>query len=227
MHSAMGDGTVKKGVRLPLWGRVALAAMRSRRRKTGFWGRPWIGLAVFLCASFAMMLADLPGCRRTHCRAALPADAEADEVQGDSQELLVTGYCNCGKCCGWRKKWFLFGEPVYNYGTMKGSPKKVGVTASGKIAAKGTIAADLSVYPFGTKMEIPGYGAGVVQDIGGSIKGAHIDLWFPTHADAIAWGAQKLKVKIEKAKAEKPKPQDEKPKIQAEKPKTQADKAKK
>ena len=202
MHSAMGDGTVKKGVRLPLWGRVALAAG--------------------VCA---LVACPLLRSGRDHPHAAMP-DISTSGTSGDTQELLVTGYCNCGKCCGWRKKWFLFGEPVYNYGKMKGSPKKVGVTASGTVAAKGTIAADPSVYPFGTKIEVPGYGTGTVQDIGGSIKGAHIDLWFPTHEDAIAWGAQKLKVKVEKAKA---KEQPEKPKIQAErqKPGENAEKAKK
>ncbi|MBQ4422443.1 MAG: 3D domain-containing protein, partial [Schwartzia sp.] len=79
-----------------------------------------------------------------------------------------------------------------------GKPKKVGVTAFGAVAAKGTIAADPAVYPFGTKIEIPGYGAGIVQDIGGSIKGAHIDIWFPSHEEALAWGVRKLKVKVEK-----------------------------
>lgn len=200
MHSAMGDGTVKKGVRLPLWGRVALAA----------------GVCALVACPFLRS-------GRDHPHAAMP-DTSTSGTSGDTQELLVTGYCNCGKCCGWRKKWFLFGEPVYNYGKMKGSPKKVGVTASGTVATRGTIAADPSVYPFGTKIEVPGYGTGTVQDIGGAIKGAHIDLWFPTHEDAIAWGAKKLKVKVEKAKA-----QPEKPKIQAErqKPGKNAEKAKK
>ena len=122
------------------------------------------------------------------------------EIVGDEHELLVTGYCNCGKCCGWRKKWFFFGEPVYNSGKMKGKPKKVGVTASGTVAAKGTIAADPAVYPFGTRIGIPGYGLGIVQDIGGSIKGAHIDIWFPSHMEALAGGARKLKVKVENSK---------------------------
>ena len=42
--------------------------------------------------------------------------------------------------------------------------------ASGKMAKVGTIAADTSVYPFGTIMYIPGYGYGEVQDVGGAIK---------------------------------------------------------
>lgn len=107
---------------------------------------------------------------------------------------MTTGYCNCGKCCSWRKKWFFFGEPVYNYGKLQGKPKKVGVTAKGTTAHIGTIAADPSVWKFGTKLSVPGYGDGVVEDIGGAIKGRHIDLWFPTHAEAIRWGVRWLRV---------------------------------
>ena len=125
-----------------------------------------------------------------HETAPAPEIAGEDcEVVGDEHELLVTGYCNCGKCCGWRKKWFFFGEPVYDYGNLRGTPKKVGVTASGAVAAKGTIAADPTVYPFGTRIWIPGYGSGTVQDIGGSIKGAHIDIWFPSQFAADGWCA--------------------------------------
>ena len=155
----------------------------------------WICL--FLVVSAVITLVDGFS---VHESAAAPERAVEDyEVVGDEHELLVTGYCNCGKCCGWRRKWFFFGEPVYNYGKMKGTPKKVGVTASGAVAAKGTIAADPAVYPFGTRIGIPGYGTGIVQDVGGAIKGAHIDIWFPSHREASAWGARKLKVKVEKA----------------------------
>ena len=157
---------------------------------------PWLWICLFLVVSAVVALVDVFS---AHERAAASESAVEDcEVVGDEHELLVTGYCNCGKCCGWRKKWFFFGEPVYNYGKMKGAPKKVGVTASGAVAAKGTIAADPKVYPFGTRIDIPGYGLGIVQDIGGLIKGAHIDIWFPSHAEALAWGARKLKVKVEK-----------------------------
>ena len=155
-------------------------------------------LCLFLVLAVVVSLVDAFS---SHESAAAPERVIEDcEVVGEEHELLVTGYCNCGKCCGWRKKWFFFGEPVYNYGNLKGTPKKVGVTASGAVAAKGTIAADPAVYPFGTIIGIPGYGAGIVQDIGGSIKGFHIDIWFPSHEEARAWGRRKLKVKVAKAK---------------------------
>ncbi len=108
--------------------------------------------------------------------------------------VLVTGYCNCSQCCGWRKKWFFFGDPVYNYGNMKGRPKQIGTTASGATTKHGTIAADPQVFKFGTRLFVPGYGTGTVEDVGGSIKGQHIDVWFPTHEEARQWGARKLPV---------------------------------
>jgi len=117
-----------------------------------------------------------------------------EEARKDPSLILVTGYCNCGKCCGWRRNGFGFGEPVYNYGKMKGKPKKVGITASGTKAKRGTIAADPKVFPFGSHLFVPGYGAGTVEDIGGSIKGRHIDVWFPSHDEAKKWGARWLKV---------------------------------
>ena len=88
-------------------------------------------------------------------------------------------------------------QPVYASGSMKGERKKVGETASGTKAKPGrTIAADTSIYPFGTKMKIPGYGWGVVEDRGGAIKGGKIDLFFRTHKQALQWGRKTLQVEV-------------------------------
>lgn len=106
----------------------------------------------------------------------------------------VTGYCNCGECCGWVLD--KDGKAVYNYGRQKGKTKKIGLTSTGKKARRGTIAADPKVFKMGTKLEIPGYGTGVVEDIGGAIKGRHIDLWFPSHEEAKRWGKQYLRIKV-------------------------------
>jgi len=103
--------------------------------------------------------------------------------------LLTTGYCGCGKCCDWQRK---NGHIV----DRAGRPKHVGITASGSHASRGTIAADTRVYPFGTVMEIPGYGYGRVEDRGGAIKGDHVDLYFGSHKEALRWGKQLLRVKI-------------------------------
>jgi 3D (Asp-Asp-Asp) domain-containing protein len=48
----------------------------------------------------------------------------------------------------------------------------------------------------GTRLYVPGYGLGRVEDIGGAIKGDHIDLWFPTHQEARAWGVRRLTVRV-------------------------------
>ena len=108
--------------------------------------------------------------------------------------ILVTGYCRCGSCCSWKRDWLF--RPVYSSGSLKGKPKKIGITASGTRARKGTIAADTSKYPFGTIMYIEGYGYGCVEDRGGAIKGEHIDLYFRTHKQALEWGKRKKRVKV-------------------------------
>ncbi|MBN2310888.1 MAG: 3D domain-containing protein [Candidatus Hydrogenedentes bacterium] len=108
--------------------------------------------------------------------------------------MTTTGYCKCRKCCGWRRTWY--GRAVYAYGPNKGKHKRVGVTASGTKAKPGTIAADPARYPFGTIMYVPGYGYGRVEDRGSAIQGEHIDLFFKSHAEALAWGTQKKEVAV-------------------------------
>ena len=103
--------------------------------------------------------------------------------------LTVTGYCECKICCGWKRNWRF--QPVYAYGPSAGKPKKIGITASGTKAVKGTIAADTKIFPYGTIIQVPGYGIGRVEDIGGAIKGRHIDLFFNSHKEALEWGRQK------------------------------------
>eukprot|EP00850_Spirogloea_muscicola_P001486 SM000005S17283 [mRNA] locus=s5:1272177:1274316:+ [translate_table: standard] len=61
----------------------------------------------------------------------------------------------------------------------------------------GTIAADTVHYPFGTRMYVPGYGWGEVEDRGGAIKGAfRIDLYHHSHRDALQWGRRKVQVVV-------------------------------
>jgi len=113
------------------------------------------------------------------------------------KRMLVTAYSADQKSTGWKHKWgcFLL-PPVYAYGPHEGKPKKVGITADGTRAKKGTIAADTTRYPYGTKMYVPGYGWGEVHDIGSAIKGEHIDVFFPDVKDARAWGKKYLDVVI-------------------------------
>ena len=71
-----------------------------------------------------------------------------------------------------------------------------GRTASGLPTAWGIVAVDPSVIPLGTRMTIPGYGEGVAADTGGAVRGATIDLWFPTVAQALAWGRRTVTITL-------------------------------
>jgi 3D (Asp-Asp-Asp) domain-containing protein len=84
----------------------------------------------------------------------------------------ITAYCSCPICCG---KW------------------ADGITASGKKATWGMCAADL---PFGTMVEIKGIGTFTVEDRGGAIKGNRIDIWFPSHQEALEFGVKYCEVSI-------------------------------
>jgi RHS repeat-associated protein len=96
----------------------------------------------------------------------------------ETRRMLTTGYDNSYQSTQKNP-----GDPGY------------GQTASGSMAQTGTIAAP-STYPFGTKMYVPSYGPGTVQDRGGAIKNAHIDLWFPSTAAALNWGAEYKDVQV-------------------------------
>ena len=115
----------------------------------------------------------------------------------ETRKMLVTAY-DAGKIStGWKNKYGCFlMPPVYAYGPHEGERKKVGITSDGTKAKKGIIAADISRYPYGTKMYVPGYGWGEVHDKGTAIKGDHIDIFFPDEKDAKAWGRQYLDVTI-------------------------------
>lgn len=84
--------------------------------------------------------------------------------------FTLTAYCGCSKCCGGHK------------------------TATGTTPTQGrTIAADTSILPYGTQVVINGI-VYTVEDCGSGVKGNHIDIFFATHEEAIAFGRQSAKV---------------------------------
>ena len=104
----------------------------------------------------------------------------SSEVASNSfATFTVTAYCPCEICCG---KW------------------ADGYTASGATAV-GQIVAAPSTIPFGTVLEIPGYGVAVVQDRGAAITEGRLDVLFTDkdsvsgHQRALNWGAQELVVR--------------------------------
>jgi 3D (Asp-Asp-Asp) domain-containing protein len=83
----------------------------------------------------------------------------------------VTAYCPCPVCCG---QW-----------------ADGGITASGSLArSRVTVAADLRVLPFGTRLYLPGVGDVEVEDTGSAIVGRRLDLFHASHSDALEWGRQ-------------------------------------
>jgi len=71
-----------------------------------------------------------------------------------------------------------------------------GRTATGIPVGWGVVAVDPNVIPLGTRMTIPGYGEGIAADTGSAVVGATIDLWFPTVAQARAWGRQTVTIAL-------------------------------
>ncbi|HYO07541.1 MAG TPA: 3D domain-containing protein [Tepidisphaeraceae bacterium] len=118
-------------------------------------------------------LVKLPESRRADLLGAAP--------KSRTMVMEVTAYCPCTRCCG---------------------PQARGVTASGRHVSHNSgrfVAADTSVLPFRTKLVIPGYAnhrAVEVLDRGGAIKGNKLDVFFPTHQEALKWGRQKIEVVV-------------------------------
>lgn len=87
--------------------------------------------------------------------------------------LKTVAYCPCEKCCGWN----------------------TGITASGSIAKQGrTVAANLELYPIGTKIIIDGKEY-IVEDTG-NLSDYLLDIYFDSHEEALKYGAQWKTVEI-------------------------------
>ena len=71
-----------------------------------------------------------------------------------------------------------------------------GRTSTGVPVGPGVVAVDPAVIPLGTRLTVPGYGRAVAADTGGSVRGNTIDLWFPTLAQARAWGRRTVAVTL-------------------------------
>lgn len=76
-----------------------------------------------------------------------------------------------------------------------------GITCTGAVAERipngySTIAVDPRVIPLGTKLYVEGYGYAIAEDIGGAIKGNHIDLFFDSSDEMWDWGSRSLNVYI-------------------------------
>jgi 3D (Asp-Asp-Asp) domain-containing protein len=74
-----------------------------------------------------------------------------------------------------------------------------GRTASGATTRPGMIAADPSVLPLGTVVHLRAgryTGTYTVMDTGGRIKGRRVDVYVPTHREALEFGRRQVKIKV-------------------------------
>jgi 3D (Asp-Asp-Asp) domain-containing protein len=148
-----------------------------------------LALALAGCETLNVFLGPVPGAPGAGASAVAPPPIAWEEFP-----VLTTGYCACEQCCDWKRDWL--GQPVFATGPNEGAPKTVGQTAAGTMARRGTVAADPKHLPYGTHLFVPGYGYGTVEDRGGAIKGRRLDLFFPTHQEALVWGRRLVMVRI-------------------------------
>lgn len=93
--------------------------------------------------------------------------APTDETSDEWQLFTITAYCGCEKCCG----------------------KSDRITSTGVYAVEGvTIAVDPTVIPYGSLVDIEGFGTYIAEDCGGAIKGNRIDIYFDSHEAALKFG---------------------------------------
>jgi 3D (Asp-Asp-Asp) domain-containing protein len=75
-----------------------------------------------------------------------------------------------------------------------------GTTANGGVTTRGTVAADLSILPAGTRVRITGAGrySGIyiVKDTGPKIIGAHVDIYIPSQVEAKRFGKRTVRLRV-------------------------------
>lgn len=104
--------------------------------------------------------------------AARPQTSDEAPKQGKSLGMFTTtGYCNCSKCSG--------GHNLTYSGTVP--------------QANHTLSADLDLFPIGTKLMINGT-VYTVEDMGTSVDGNKVDIYYASHEEAVAHGTKQEEV---------------------------------
>ncbi|MCC8026799.1 MAG: 3D domain-containing protein [Clostridium sp.] len=83
----------------------------------------------------------------------------------------ITGYCNCEICSGGHNLTYSGTVPTPNH----------------------TVSADLSRYPLGTKLKVGGT-VYTVEDMGSSVNGNTLDIFYSSHEEALAKGTYTAEV---------------------------------
>lgn len=122
-------------------------------------------------ASAPVIPASQPVVQANETAAAAPQEVET------VQELTVTATAYTAYCEG------CSGTTAYGIDLRANPNRKV-------------IAVDPRVIPLGTKVWVEGYGEAIAGDTGGAIKGHKIDVFIPSHENAIAWGVKTVKLRV-------------------------------
>ena len=133
-------------------------------------------------AQRASYLAGLAARRRLNSSAIANLEQQAQSIQTRSAQISTVA-----------------GSPVRSGSTITVTATGYsmrGRTSTGAPVGWGVVAVDPSTIPLGTRMSIPGYGDGFAADTGSAIRGAAIDLWFPTLAQARAWGRRTVTITL-------------------------------
>ena len=110
-------------------------------------------------------------------RMATKAETIPEEHWESLGVFKITHYCACRTCSG---KW--------GHQTSSGATCQEGIT----------VAADPRVLPEGEVINIAGYGVRVVQDIGGNVKGNHIDVFYESHQECLDRGIKYAEVFVKR-----------------------------
>ncbi|MEY8394193.1 3D domain-containing protein [Lachnospiraceae bacterium 45-P1] len=120
-----------------------------------------------------------PGFEPVNATAAIgQSRSENDSINSGSEtageylgSFTASAYCSCDICCA--------GSTLTYSGTVP-QPEH-------------TIAADLDVFPLGTRLWIDGV-VYTVEDMGGGIAGNRLDIYFATHEEALDYGLKTVEV---------------------------------
>lgn len=164
--------------------------MRTEWKYAAVFAASLVATAAVITAPLAYVLRDTPEAdvvwpvspAREDIPAVQTVQVEEPETPAEPETRLqslgtfrVTAYCACPECCG---QW------------------ADGITYTGTEATPDrTVAVDPSVIPLGSTVLIDGQEY-VAEDVGGAIKGARIDIFFPTHQAALQFGVQYAEVDV-------------------------------
>lgn len=99
------------------------------------------------------------------------------EEAAAAEEMIVTATAYTAYCTG------CSGTTAYGIDLRSNPNQKV-------------IAVDPRIIPLGTRVWVEGYGEAIAGDTGGAIKGNKIDVFIPSHENAMEWGVKKVKIKV-------------------------------